>query len=233
MSALEKMGDAAGAGTRPSTLSETAYLLLRNDIICGAIAAGRKLRIDELSDRFNIGASPMREALARLVSEGLVVAEGQRGHWVAPISLEEFRDITNVRTQLECEALTLSMKHGDLEWEGEIAAAYHRVSRSNRRPDDPKIGAEWANENRRFHSTLASRSDSKWLIRFTSLIYDQAQRYRWCANAVLPVQSDVANEQHKAIYDAVLAHDVKGACEALEHHIRSSARELEQRLWKI
>jgi GntR family transcriptional regulator, carbon starvation induced regulator len=217
---------------RSSTLSDTAYQLLRSAIICGSIAAGRKLRIDELSKRFNIGASPMREALARLASEGLVIAEGQRGHWVAPITLDEFRDITNVRAQLECDALALSMKNGNLDWEAEVVAAFHRVSRRQPQPTENPI-FEWAQENRRFHSTLASRADSKWLVRFTSLIYDQSERYRWSANAVVPAQSDVVDAQHRAIYEAVLAHDTKAACEALDHHIRSSAKELERRLWDL
>jgi GntR family transcriptional regulator, carbon starvation induced regulator len=219
---------------RSSTLSDTAYQLLRSAIICGSIAAGRKLRIDELSKRFSIGASPMREALARLASEGLVITEGQRGHWVAPITLDEFRDITNVRAQLECEALALSMKNGNLDWEGEVVAAFHRVSRRHPQPDkNPNFETVWAQENRRFHSTLASRADSKWLVRFTSQIYDQSERYRWSASAVVPAQSDIVDAQHRAIYEAVLAHDTKAACEALDYHIRSAAKELERRLWDL
>ena len=67
-----------------STQIESAYWRLREDILRGALQPEAKLRIEQLRQSYGLGASPLREALSRLVSDGLVETEGQRGYWVAP-----------------------------------------------------------------------------------------------------------------------------------------------------
>ena len=66
------------------TLIESAYAELRDDIIEGVLAPGEKLRVEHLKDRYGVGAGTLREAITRLVSDALAVAEGQRGFRVAP-----------------------------------------------------------------------------------------------------------------------------------------------------
>ena len=112
------------------TLSERAHRLLRADILRGALAPGEKLKPQALASRYDIGLSPLREGLTRLSTEGLVVAEGQRGFRVADISLAELHDIMTLRRKLETEALAEAIRRGDSDWEAEIVAAYHRLSRT-------------------------------------------------------------------------------------------------------
>src|SRR6478672_2894229 len=90
---------------------ESAYWRLRQEIITGSLAPSQKLRIDFLRKTYGFGASGLREALSRLVSDGLVESEAQRGYWVSPISREDLQDITTARLTNEVEALRQSILH--------------------------------------------------------------------------------------------------------------------------
>src|SRR2546429_9862220 len=100
------------------TLSERAANLVERDIIAGLHAPGARLGIVDLARRYEIGATPLREGLSRLVSRGLIVGIGQRGLRVADVSREELLDITRMRTVVENEALRLAQEQGGGAWEG-------------------------------------------------------------------------------------------------------------------
>ena len=87
------------------TLADRTYRQLRGDIVNGRLAAGSKLKLEGLAQDYEVGMSPLREALARLMGDLLVVSEGQRGFWVAPLSLDELDDVSRVRALIETEAL--------------------------------------------------------------------------------------------------------------------------------
>ena len=110
-------------------LTQIALRRLRNDIICGKLKPGARLRVGRLRDLYGIGASPLREALSRLVPSGFVVSHNRRGFTVAPISLREFRELTDVRKLLEREAARLSLADGNDAWESHVVAALHRVTK--------------------------------------------------------------------------------------------------------
>src|SRR6202789_848289 len=111
------------------TLSERAASLVERDIIAGLLAPGARLGIVDLVQRYEIGATPLREGLSRLVSRGLIVGIGQRGFRVAEVSREDLLDITRMRTVIEIEALRLAMAQGDDAWEGGILSALHQMRR--------------------------------------------------------------------------------------------------------
>src|ERR1700687_3145720 len=100
------------------TLSERAANLVERDIIGGLHAPGARLGIVDLARRYEIGATPLREGLSRLVSRGLIVGIGQRGFRVADVSREDLLDITRMRTVVEIEALRLAMAGGEEGWGG-------------------------------------------------------------------------------------------------------------------
>ena len=93
-------GVSQGAQAFP-TLSIADVDKIRADIVGGALAPGEKLKLGELSDRYDCGINPLREALARLGATGLVVLEDQKGVRVAPVSREDLLDLTHVRQQVE------------------------------------------------------------------------------------------------------------------------------------
>ena len=123
---------ASSAQEQPGTQIEGAYWRLRQEIICGNLAPSAKLRIDLLRQTYGFGASALREALSRLVADGLAECEPQRGYWVVPISREELNDITVARQTIEVEALRQSIRCGSLEWESGLVATCHSLDRDRK-----------------------------------------------------------------------------------------------------
>lgn len=204
----------------PATLVSAAYVALRKDIIQGRLAPGSRLRVEHLKDEYHVGAGTLREALALLAADALVVIKGQRGFRVAEMSYSDFADITETRVTLECRALRLSIRNGDDEWEGALSSAFHMLSLSEERlRDGPGTFDDWEAANKRFHEALISRSASPWTQHFLRILYNQAERYRRLLVSNRPDFRNV-HEEHHAIFTAALARDENAACELLSSHIR-------------
>ena len=202
---------------RAKTLVESSYNRLRSDIIAGKLAPGAKLRIEELREDYQIGASPLREALNRLAGEGFVTVEEQRGFRVAPISADDLKDLSRMRIMLECEALRESIRNGDDEWEAKLVAAHHRLQKA-----EASYGtnpAEWEQRNEEFHEALVGGCSSSWLLRLRHILYEQHKRYRFIAILARQEGRDVHRE-HLEIVEATLARDIRAACKATEYHIQ-------------
>ncbi|MDD3446892.1 MAG: FCD domain-containing protein [Zavarzinia sp.] len=211
-------------GDADKTLTERAFRLIRDDIVAGRLAPGEKLRIDPLRKRYDIGASPLREALSRLSSDGMVETEGQRGFHVSPISLDALWDITETRLLLEGHALRRSIERGGDDWESAVVAAYHRLHRAEqRRRAAPEAGLDdWEDRNRDFHDALIGNCGQPWLLRLRRILYHQHERYRRLVLLKRPIPRDVEAE-HKAIMDAALARDADTACRLSDAHILRTA----------
>jgi DNA-binding GntR family transcriptional regulator len=215
------------------TQIEGAYDCLRQAIIDGVLAPSTKLRIDYLRKTFGFGASGLREALSRLVADGLVESEAQRGYRVAPISRDEFRDITASRKVIEVEALRQSIQHGPLAWEGQVVAACHSLERVEKSMHEPshEVIMGWEGANRAFHMALIAGCPSRWLLRFTELLYDQSQRYRHRTELRRPIPRTGMSSEHKEIVAATLERKVESACMALTRHIENTARRVESSIF--
>ncbi len=210
----------------PGSQIEGAYRRLRDDIISGTFAPSEKLRIEHLRKSCGFGASALREALSRLVSDGLVECEAQRGYWVSPVSREELDDITTSRKVIEVEALRQAIEFGSLEWEGRVVAACHSLERveTSMTESTRETIMGWERANRRFHMALISGCPSRRLLRFTELLYDQSQRYRHRTVLRRPIPRRGLSAEHTEIVQATLARDAERACAALSKHIDNTAR---------
>lgn len=211
---------------QPGSQIEGAYWRLRDDIIAGVLAPSEKLRLEQLRRAYGFGVSALREALSRLVSDGLAECEAQRGYWVAPVTREELADITAARKVIEVEALRQSIEQGPLEWEAGVVAATHRLERveSSMTEATRDIIMGWERANRHFHMALISGCRSRWLIRFTELLYDQFQRYRHRTVLRRAIPRRGLSSEHREIVEAVLARDAERACAALSRHIDNTTR---------
>ena len=138
------------------TLSERAAGLVERDIIAGLHAPGARLGISDLVQRYEIGATPLREGLSRLISRGLIVGIGQRGFRVADVSREDLLDITRMRTVVEVEALRLAIAQGDDAWEAGILSALHQMRRHIQRTGNEfREGApDFDRLHKAFHTSL-------------------------------------------------------------------------------
>lgn len=206
----------------------TTYQALRNDILEGEIEPESKLSIAVLAERYGSSAAPVREALSRLAAEGLVTRRGQRGYWAAPISSEEFIEVSRLREMLEVDAFRQSIDRGDLDWEADIAGARHRelAVRSRTGLSETEQAVARTRENRRFHMALISACPSKWQLRFISTLYDQSERFRRLALNAQSENSQPKVDEHLLIMNSAFKRDVKTACELLRLHIRHSNEEV-------
>jgi DNA-binding GntR family transcriptional regulator len=213
------------APTPTETLTEQAYQMIRRDILAGDLEPGTKLKIEALRARYVIGPTPIREALERLASERLAHAEQQRGFRVAPMTVRDLDELTDMRLLLESEALRRSLAAGDYAWEGAIVSAFHKLDRLTASAlsgaaTDPD---EWEHRNSEFHNALIAAAGSGWLARSHSHIDDHFGRYRRCFHDALVVADRDCHEEHRAIMEAALARDADRAIRLTQFHIKQTA----------
>jgi DNA-binding GntR family transcriptional regulator len=199
------------------SLTGLAFESIRADILSGVLKPDQRLRIQALSTRYQIGTTGIREALSRLVTDGLVDSEDQRGFCVAPVSHEELVDLTRTRIQVEQLALRQAVAQGDVKWESNILSSFHRLSRVDA-PTSPEKHAAWASAHQQFHEALIRGCESPWLLRLCALLYDKSERYRNLAGRQPDSQRRDVQVEHKALMDALMAHDADRACALLEAH---------------
>jgi DNA-binding GntR family transcriptional regulator len=214
--------------TPPRTIAESIYHRLRQDILWGRFAPGVPLRSDELRARYEVGISPLREALTRLTAERLVTSVGQRGFRIPPLTAYDVEDTMLTRLIIEREALAHSIENGDIAWETAVVGAFHALSR-NPIPKEPGQATEgWAICHRQFHMALISACGSRWQMELAGLLFDQAERHRMLRVKFAPapkLKRDTVRE-HRQIFDAALARDVKAAVAALEKHYETTAKQV-------
>jgi DNA-binding GntR family transcriptional regulator len=211
---------------RPSpTLADSLRERLRQDIILGALPPASKLKLEALARAYGVSVNTLRETLSRLAADGLVVAEGQKGFAVLPVSIEDLREITEMRQLLECHALGLSIANADLDWEARVIAAYHKLSKAESLvEDDPeRYGAEWERYNQEFHEALISNCRSRWLLLYRRAMYDHSLRYRMLSLSTKPFPRSQSAREHKQILDAALKRDAETAKRVLSRHILKAA----------
>jgi len=213
------LSETIAAGTLASAVTER----LRADVLSGALAPGAKLKIDAVRARYAAGASPVREALNRLAAEGLLLQHDQRGFAVAPVSLEDLRDLFATRCALEGLALERSIDARDPVWEERIVLAFHRLSRTPRStdPSSYRTNPDWERHHRAFHEALIGACGSRHLLRYCADLRDRADRYRQLAAArVYPRRHE--GDEHKAILDAAIEGRAGEAVSLLRAHFRTT-----------
>ena len=215
-----------------SSVTQDVYEHLRADLLACRLQPGARLKINDLCGMLSVSLSAVREALSRLTSEGLVVAEPQRGFRVAPISAEELRDLTEVRAQIESLCLERTIALGDVGWESNLVAAFHRLSRTpERQPGDPqRMNEAWSAAHAAYHAALVSAGDSPWLLRLRAMLYAQTERYRRLSVPVAEVARDL-NREHQEIMQAALARDAARAKELMTQHLELTTYVLLKQPW--
>jgi GntR family transcriptional regulator, carbon starvation induced regulator len=195
---------------------------MRADIISCTLKPGAKLRFEGLRDMYAVSFSTLREALSRLVAEGLVIAEDQRGFIVAPVSIDDLNDLTYVRVLIERECIALAIKHGDDAWEADIIATFHRMDRlQHRLGSNYYLSEEWAKLHGEFHFSLVAACGSPNLLEIRQKLFERAHRYRRMSSQ-FRTKWRAKDIEHKMIMDSVIARNAAKATELIERHIRET-----------
>jgi len=213
--------------TEDQSLADRAYRRLRSEILHGDLMPGERLRAADLHDRFQLGLTPIREALMRLSSENLVEAVTNRGSRVTDTSLDRFADLMATRRMIERTCLAASIERGGAVWEAEIVASMHLLSRAKlpATARDRQAATLWEMQHRRFHFSLVAACGSAWLLRFWHTLADHSERYRKLRllhhREVRAEVRDV-NAEHAAIMQAALAHDVRRVTRLMDAHLTAT-----------
>src|SRR5216684_2503910 len=112
------------ADGRPRSLTSAVQERLRADILATRLLPGQKLHIAGLAKQFSVSLAAVREALSRLVADGLVQASDQRGFRVSPVSSADLEDVTRTRIDIESLALRRSIERGDQAWLGSVESSF-------------------------------------------------------------------------------------------------------------
>ncbi|MDR7147907.1 GntR family transcriptional regulator [Rhizobium sp. BE258] len=201
------------------TVAESGYRQIRADIIFGRLSPGQKLKLENLRIAYQTSVSTLREILNRLTSEGLVVAEGQRGFEVARVSVADLRETAALRLLLEEHALEQAFEQGDVEWEARLVSAHYKLARMEEvmASGDTSRAEDWKRYDWEFHQALISACGSRLLMETHSAVFDKYLRYQMVA---LSYRGGVAEEEHKQLLEAALQRDITTAKRILQRHIQ-------------
>jgi DNA-binding GntR family transcriptional regulator len=208
-----------------SSLTHDVYQRLRGDLLACRLMPGQKLKIEELCVRFGAGSSAVREALSRLAADGFVVIEPQRGFRVTPLSFAELRDLTNVRCEIEGLCIRDAIEHSGIDWETNLIAALHRLSKTPERdPQDPqRYNDAFAVAHTAFHQAVVAACTSPWLLRIRGQLFAQHERYRWMSGPLASVKRDLEAE-HSGIAKAAIDRRADDAVGRMTAHLQLTAK---------
>jgi DNA-binding GntR family transcriptional regulator len=202
------------------SLTEGVFERLREDILKCRLEPGARLRIAEICARFGVSVHAVREALSRLASEALVVAEPQRGFKVAPVSVADLEQLTETRIDIESIALRRSIANASVPWESALVAALHQVVNLPKHigGNPYEVSEDWTAAHSAFHTALVSACGNRWLLWLRGILFDHSERYRRLS---APAEGGVrdTDSEHTALVKAALARNADLAVELLTKHL--------------
>jgi len=210
---MTQAADLARGAASYVSKTDMVAALIRELIITGELAAGEQLRQRDLAQRFGVSQTPVREAMRRLESEGLVIGDTHRGFTVAAADAGPVEENFQIRAALESLGASLAARKID-------AAGISRLQDLNRQmaalaEDDPR----YADLNREFHFALYEFSRSPLLMSLMRLLWASLRG----GPRVLRTQAESAR-QHDAILDALRAGDAEAAAARTYQHIMDVPR---------
>lgn len=196
----------------PRETSPDAYAMILDAIDRGRYTPGARLVETELAERFGVSRTPIREALGRLETQGVVAHDGRRGMVVASLDHDQLGELYEVRAEVEGLSARLAARHAAPE---EQALLRRLVEESRGMVDDPSALRD---NNRRFHRQLHLASHN----RFLNSMLDGMRRTMallTVASLADPNRGRETVEEHDAIVSAVERRAEAEADDAARRHI--------------
>jgi len=206
----------------PTSLTEHAYQHLRQAILSGRLQAGAALRQEKLSNELGISRLPLREALQRLDSEGLVVLRPRRGYFVALLDTKEIEELFDIRSMMEARAGYLAATQRteeDIAGVGRILAQLDEVSAQT-----PLDASEFYRLNRLFHQRFFASSQRAHLCRMLSGVHDSLDPYIRMGEGIESVED--SQQDHRNLFAALKAGDGDLVARLCREHCEASCRRL-------
>lgn len=212
-----------GGDAQSRTLADRAFATLHEAIVVGRLEPGRRLPIEELASALDMSPMPVREALRRLDSVGLVEHVPHRGARVTRLSVADVAEIYEARLALEPLAVRHAAERLTAEDEERARAAFDALARVARRT----TARTWP-AHTEFHFALYRAARSTWLMRLILPLWESAERYRmvtWPKGRL-----DIRQGEHEAILRAVTDRRPAAAAALMHDHLATTANELAERL---
>ena len=207
-------------GTGPlRTITEKAYVCIKEGIVCGEIEEGVFLSEREIMKRYRIGRTPFREACNRLHHEHLLEVVAHRGYLVPRMSLQEVRDLFEIRVLVEgalAELAALRATAAEIEELARLASQSFSANSQN--------GDGRAEVNARFHLHLAGMAHNSELLRLERGVLERTRRLDYSVARSIGVQRLEMNLRtlHDPIVDAIRKRDRGAVRLAVVHDIQQA-----------
>jgi len=214
------------APTAKRMLSEQVYARLRDGILRGDFLPGQALKPQELAGKYEVSLAVVREALVRVVGDGLADRLPNRGFAVPPFSDRRWQEIAEARRTVEPVLLRMAVARGDIDWEARVRAAHHRLSRTPVRAagEGGFHSAEWAEAHRLFHRTLLDGCGNPVLMDTFDRLWTASELMRRWAGRHSPGRDHV--REHARLEETALARDADTAAAVLDRHLTLTAAAL-------
>lgn len=215
------------------TLASSCFMQIRQLILTGELLPGERIKGEYLKSRLQVGLSPIREALSRLVTTGLVEVVDNAGFRVASLSQEKIVDSFQSIAKLEALLLREAIESGDENWEAQIMASLYRLSKIE--ANNLKISHSlWSTRNDEFHEALIAGCRLYGLkqMRQTFLTFKE-----WCYGLAYPGLNEelvmVSHQEHAQIAELAITRKADAACTMIYKHTLHNLATLSLRLQKF
>lgn len=195
--------------------------MLRERILRGDLPEGEPLRQEALADELGVSRIPVREALRQLEVEGLVTFSPHRGAVVSSLSLDEIDELFQLRAEIECDLLdraSARMTAEHLDRAASVIADFEEALQTGQ-------VKRWGPLNWRFHETLYAPANRKLTMGIVQKLHQHSDRY-FRIQLSSASGSVKANEEHRAIVDALGTKDVARAVVLMRSHILDAGTSL-------
>lgn len=188
--------------------------VIRERVIDGSFPPGTQLAEAQLAEQLDVSRGPVREALQRLIQEGLLVGRPHRGVFVAELSKDDMLDVYRARRAVERAAAELLVERGDAEAFEDLARLVERMDRAAER-------GRWSNVvnlDRQFHETLVDATGSKRLARMFRTLLAETAMSMAALESAYPVRRDIVTE-HRHLLDALTVGDADRVLACIDEHL--------------
>jgi DNA-binding GntR family transcriptional regulator len=223
MDAAIQASDAGQRLARRQPLTSDVYDVVIDMLMNHSLAPGSRLNIDGLARTLGVSPTPVREALARVESEGLVVKEPQRGYTVAPlISIEQLRELIELRLLVEPATAAKAARLASAAQAAEIRA----FAKTGGAGDNSALAANRLDMqyDAQFHEMISSVAGNQLISETLARLRSHLHMYRLYHHAS---QGAVTKPEHLAIARAIVRHDPDEAHAAMEIHLTQALERLE------
>jgi DNA-binding GntR family transcriptional regulator len=210
------------AARNPELIGQRVTGKIRDLIISGALPPGERIGQEDLARRFKTSRIPVREALRRLESEGLVVLIANSGAWVARLDLQECIELYKIRERVEPLALMEAVPKISNDEVDVLNKLAIEMEESNDNDTFLRL-------DREFHLASYRASGMTQLIGMVERFWNTTQHYRRAFTKIFgPSKRGPTNYEHRLMVDAIQRGDAEGAGHILHEHIRRTRFELER-----